>query len=98
MKNIFRRIAGWKRRIAGWKNGVVSDGVFTLSEAIVVLFISFLPLIIRSINYAFHTRGVNFIDAFLISVESTIHPTEVIVYITAILSSSIAYFLFRTMF
>ena len=83
------------RKATDWKNGILTDVFFAFMEGIFVLFLSSLPLIIRSINYAFHTSGVNFIDAFLVSAKATIHPTEVIVYITAILSSSTAYFIFR---
>ena len=88
MKNIFRRVTGWK-------NGVVNDCALAIFEAIVVLIFSSLPLITRSLIYAFHNSGVGFVDAFIISYESTIRSTEMMVYITAILSSSTAYFLFR---
>ena len=77
------------------RDRIVGDGVFAIVEALVVLVFSPIPLALQSISYALHTKGVNFIDAFFISLESTIRPTEMIVYITAILSSITAYFFLR---
>ena len=78
-----------------WKSRAVIDFLFAVFEAVVVLAISGLSLIILSIYYGLNTVGVDFIDATITTITSTLNPTEMIVYVTGILSSTTAYFLVR---
>ena len=70
------------------------DCFLAACEALVVLFFSSLSLIILGINYGL-ANDVSFFDAFLIPVASELRPTEAIIYVTGILSSTTAYFIFR---
>ena len=83
------------RKIIEWKNRILIDGVSATGESVVVLFLSSLSLIILGINYGLDTKNISFFDAFLIPITSALRPTEMIIYVTGILSSTTAYFIFR---
>ena len=83
------------RKIINWENRILVDGVSAFSEALIVLLLSSLSLIILGINYGLSTDNVGVFEAFYIPVTSTLHPTEMITYVTGILSSTTAYFLVR---
>ena len=82
-------------RVIQWNNRLLVDVVFSIVEAVVVLVISYLYLIVLSFNYGLGTEDVNFFDAFRHAVSSTMHPTEMITYVTGVLSSTTAYFVVR---
>ena len=83
------------RRLFQWKNRLLADVAFSLIEALIVLLISYLYLFVLSINYGLDTEGVTFASAFLNTVSSTLHPTEIFTYVTGVLSSTTAYFFVR---
>ena len=64
-------------------------------EACLVLVISCLSLIVLSINYGLNTDGITLLDAIITTITSTLQPTEMIIYVTGILSSTTAYFIVR---
>ena len=64
-------------------------------EACLVLTISCLSLIVLSINYGLNTEGIMLFDAIITTITSTLQPTEMITYVTGILSSTTAYFIVR---
>lgn len=78
-----------------WKDRLLVDVGLSFLEALVVLLISYLYLIVLSINYGLDTRGVDFIGALLNTANSTLRPTEMITYVAGILSSTTAYFVVR---
>ncbi len=82
-------------RTIQWRNGLLPDALSSLGEALAVLAISSLSLMILSIQYGLNNADVKFIEAFLQTILSTLQPTEMIVYVTGILSTTTAYFLFR---
>ena len=82
-------------QIIQWKNQVLLDVVLSFIEAFVVLIITYLYLFVLSINYGLNTEDVNFLGAFITTVTSTLQPTEMIIYVTGILSSTTAYFIVR---
>lgn len=89
MRSIFGKVIDWN-----WKK-IVIDIFSATGEALVVVVLSSLSLIILGINYGLNTDNVNFFDAFLTPFLSTLRPTEMIIYVTGILSSTTGYFLLR---
>ena len=81
-----------------WRDGILVDMCSALMEAICVLIISSLSIMVLSIQYGLDNVGVGFLEAFFTTIFSTLHPTEVIIYVTGILSSTTAYFLVRIRF
>ena len=82
-------------QIMEWKSRLLIDGVLSVVEALWVLVISSLYLLVLSFNHGLNTEGVGLIESLKYTVSSTLHPTETIIYITGILSSSTAYFVVR---
>ncbi len=82
-------------RATHWRDGLLFDLCASILEALWVLIISSISLMVLSIRFGLNSVGVDFIGAFLITFSSTLHPTEVIIYVTGILSSTTAYFLVR---
>ena len=97
MRNIFNinYIMAAVERVVNWKDRLLLNVVVSIVEAAVVLLISSLYLIVLSINYGLATPDIRFLDAFAVAVETTLRPTEMITYVTGILSSTTAYFVVR---
>ena len=67
----------------------------TLVEAVLVLIISSLSLMILSIQFGLNNKDIGFFEAISNTLQVALHPTESIIYVTGILSSTTAYFLLR---
>lgn len=78
-----------------WKNWLLADCMGSLFEALVVLAIAYIYLVVLSIDFALSNQGVDLFEAIKKTVKSTLRPTEVIIYVAAILSSTTAYFVAR---
>ena len=78
-----------------WRDSFILDFVKAVLEATIVLLISSISLIVLSLNYGLETTGISLYDAAFTTFSSSLQPTEVIIYITGILSSTTAYYLVR---
>ena len=83
------------RGILQWKSGLLPDIVLAAIEALLVLVISHIYWVIPAITHALETPDSTFETAFVATFESMMRPSEVIIYMTAILSASFAYLLIR---
>ena len=89
MKSIFGKIRDWN-----WKK-IGTNILSATGEALVILSFSSASLILLGINYGLNTENVKFFDAFLTPFFSSLQPTEMIIYLTGLLSSTTGYFVFR---
>lgn len=83
-------IARW-----GWWRPRVVDGLWAACEAGVALACSFLWLLVLVIRYALDTSGVGFLGAVQATLAQHFESADALQYLTAILSSTTAYMLFR---
>ena len=87
-----------KRRfwsVIDWKDRLLVDVVASVIEACLVLLISSLYLIVLAMKHGLDTEGIGLREAFGATVDSALRPTEIIVYVTGVLSSTTAYFAVR---
>ena len=82
-------------KVIHWKNKIVVDIFSTLLEAILVLAISSLSLMLWSIQFGLYTEDVGIVEAISRTMRVALHPTDSIIYVTGILSSTTAYFILR---
>ena len=73
----------------------VLDGLRAASEAAVALACSGLWVLVLVIKYRLDTSGVGFLDAAQVTLTEHFEPADALQYLTAILSSTTAYTLFR---
>ena len=78
-----------------WKRGLLVDMFFSGLEALIVLVISSLYLIVLIMKYGLETQGVDLVEALRNTLYSTLRTTDIIIYVTGILSSTTAYFVVR---
>lgn len=83
------------RQTLHWSKGILRDGTLAGIEAFIVLVISNLAWILLSIKYALENPGVDLPQAITKMFDSLFEPTEVMIYVSAILSPTIAYFVMR---
>lgn len=81
--------------VVRWRDGLLYDGALAVVEAGVVLVFSQLALLAMSISYGLDTEGAGLVEAFKTVFVSTYRPTEMIIYVTGILSSTTAYIIAR---
>lgn len=82
-------------KIVEWKSRLLVDVLFSLLEAVLVLILSNLYLIMLTIHHGLETAGVTIDEALDYVVNTTLGPTEIIIYVTGLLSSTTAYFAIR---
>lgn len=73
----------------------IADGLLAVGEAAVALTCSCLWVVVLVITYGLDTSGVGFLDACKETLAKHFEPTDALQYLTAILSSTTAYTLFR---
>ena len=83
-------IASW-----GWWRPRVVDGLWAAFEAGVALSCSLLWLLVLVIRYGLDTSGVGLLEAVQATLTTHFEPADALQYLTAILSSTTAYMLFR---
>lgn len=71
------------------------DGIGAFFEAAVALTCSCLWVLVLVITYGLDTSGVGFVDAVQATLTEHFEPADALQYLTAILSSTTAYTLFR---
>ena len=82
-------------RVIGWRDRVVVDAFSAAAEAILALFFSSLSVLVLVMMYGLRTSGANAVEAIEATIEQYFEPADALQYLTAILSSTTAYTLFR---
>ena len=85
------KLVEWGR----WWRPRVVDGLWAASEAAVALVCSCFWVLVLVITYRLDSSGVGFIDAVQATLAKHFEPADALQYLTAILSSTTAYTLFR---
>ena len=92
---IASRLTAWFRVVAWWAKDILRDVALAALEACIVLLVSNVAWIVISIKYALDNRGMEFPRAFVEMFNSIFEPTEILIYVSAILSPTIAYIVIR---
>lgn len=83
------------RKMLNWWGRVVFDMVTAMGETLLALIFSSLGVVVLVIIYALETSGAGIVDATMATVEEYFEAADALQYLTAILSSTTAYILFR---
>ena len=83
------------RGVLNWRDRVLVDIVSAAGETLLALVFSLLWVAVLVITYGLRTAGADFCDAIAATIEGYFEPEDALQYLTAILSSTTAYILFR---
>jgi len=78
-----------------WRARLLTHAVLSFVEAVLVLLMAYVYLIVLSLTYGLDTAGVDLVDSVKETVKARLRPTDMIIYVAGILSSTTGYFVVR---